>query len=134
MSLTLSASSNLALLNCIPCKDTLFYSFPQMDFFISFFVGGGYSVIISSQHYLHFLLKNVMSLKRENFMHYITSIICLYEMEQHSLCSGWVWSGERAFHVWSFFKSSIPICSAEEHSPSADHPLERRFACVNNSL
>lgn len=31
MSLTLSASSNLALLNCILCKDTLFHSFPQMD-------------------------------------------------------------------------------------------------------
>lgn len=55
MSLILHGFSNLALLNCILCKDILFHFFPRWIFF----VGGVYSVITSFQHYL--CLYNKMS-------------------------------------------------------------------------
>lgn len=65
----------------------------------------------------------------------------LYNVNHLSLWDGTAFTllrmglkGETAFHVWSFFQISIPICLAEEHSPSADHPLERRFVCANKSF
>lgn len=53
MSLILGGFSNLALLNCILCKDILFHFFPQWVFF----VGEVYGVITSSQNYLYFYYK-----------------------------------------------------------------------------